>query len=178
MIPRKKKICKSCGHERYIFAKGMCQPCQPKKKIKNGNKNARTNSDFYQSVILENKGRPCEECGCEIPFPSATNVSHIITRGANDALRSDRRNHRWYCHRCHHRYEYGDRLGMRTNEQNQNIKIILLNEYYNSKPWKGVRREVDTAGPDVVQGAVEIDGRERSGCDSEEEEKDAIQPSE
>ena len=27
MIPRKKKICKSCGEPRYLFSKGMCEQC-------------------------------------------------------------------------------------------------------------------------------------------------------
>lgn len=33
MIKSKKKICKKCGKETYIFSKGMCKLCQPKKPL-------------------------------------------------------------------------------------------------------------------------------------------------
>lgn len=178
MIKRVKKICKKCQQPRYIFSKGMCQGCQPKKKVKNGNKNARANSDFYQSVILENKGKPCQECGAPIPYPSASNVSHIITRGANTALRYDHRNYNWYCSDCHNRYEFGDRLGMETNRRNQDIKIELLNEYYNSKPWKGVGREVDAGGSRLLQDSTQTAQRSRSDSDCEEEGEAQIESAE
>jgi hypothetical protein len=32
MIPRKKKICKSCGEPRYLFGKGMCESCYRKSR--------------------------------------------------------------------------------------------------------------------------------------------------
>ena len=34
MIPRKKKICKSCGNEKYIFGKGLCDYCYKTKQKK------------------------------------------------------------------------------------------------------------------------------------------------
>lgn len=34
MIARKKKICKSCGDEKFIFSHGRCQPCAAKEKMK------------------------------------------------------------------------------------------------------------------------------------------------
>ncbi len=174
MIKRVKKICKGCDTPQYIFSKGMCRGCQPRKKIKNGNRNSKTNSDFYQSVILENQGRPCQECGAPILYPSATNVSHIITRGANTSLRVDHRNYNWFCADCHHRYEFGDRLGMETNRKTQDIKIILLNEYYNSKPWKGIGREADTDRPSVLQDSTQAVGQSRSDSDSKEEEENSV----
>lgn len=30
MIERKKKTCKSCGEEKYLYARGMCPPCDKK----------------------------------------------------------------------------------------------------------------------------------------------------
>ena len=34
MIKQKKKICADCGKETYIFSKGKCRSCQPKKSIR------------------------------------------------------------------------------------------------------------------------------------------------
>jgi len=34
MIQRKKKLCKGCNKEKYIFSKGYCQSCVPKKPLK------------------------------------------------------------------------------------------------------------------------------------------------
>ena len=38
MIKSKKKICKKCGKEAYIFSSGMCKLCIPKKPLKSKKK--------------------------------------------------------------------------------------------------------------------------------------------
>ena len=50
MIPRKKKICKGCGNEKYIFGKGLCSFCYNKtqKKIKQI-------SESYKQTLKEYK---------------------------------------------------------------------------------------------------------------------------
>lgn len=38
MLKSKKKICSGCGKEAYIFSKGKCKLCQPKKPLKSKKK--------------------------------------------------------------------------------------------------------------------------------------------
>lgn len=130
MISRKKKICIGCNTEQYIFSRGYCQRCTPKKPVKKKNKNAKTNQDFYEMALLESKDKACENCDCEIPFPTATNVSHIITKGANTFIRSHPLNYFYLCHRCHDVYEFGDRKAMRIYEEAIKRRQLMTKEYY------------------------------------------------
>lgn len=130
MITRKKKVCKGCNTEQYIFSKGYCQRCTPKKPVKPKNKNAGTNQKFYEVALLESKDKTCENCDCEIPFPSATNISHIISKGANSFVRSHPLNYFYLCHMCHNAYEFGDRAAMRIYEEAIKRKQIITKEYY------------------------------------------------
>lgn len=130
MIQRKKKICKGCNTEQYLFSKGYCQRCAPKKQIKKTNKNAKRNQDFYDKALLESEGKDCENCGCPIPFPSATNVSHIVTKGSNSFLRSHPLNYFYLCHSCHFTYDHGDRASMRIYDEAVRRKQIMTREYY------------------------------------------------
>lgn len=130
MILRKKKICKGCDTEQYIFSKGYCQRCTPKKPVKKKNKNAKTNQDFYELALLESKDKTCENCDCEIPFPSAVNISHIISKGSNSFVRSHPLNYFYLCHRCHDIYEFHDRASMRIYEEAVKRKQIITKEYY------------------------------------------------
>jgi len=143
MIQRKKKICKGCDTEQYLFSKGYCQRCAPKKQIKKQNKNAKRNQDFYNKALLESEGKRCEECDCEIPFPSATNVSHIVTKGSNSFVRSHPLNYFYLCHGCHFTYDHGDRASMRIYDEALRRKQIITREYYDEVLSKDIRRKPD-----------------------------------
>ena len=143
MIQRKKKICKGCDTEQYLFSKGYCQRCAPKKQIKKQNKNAKRNQDFYNKALLESEGKKCEECDCEIPFPSATNVSHIVTKGSNSFVRSHPLNYFYLCHGCHFNYDHGDRASMRIYDEALRRKQIITREYYDEVLSKDIRRKPD-----------------------------------
>jgi uncharacterized protein with PIN domain len=143
MIQRKKKICKGCDTEQYLFSKGYCQRCAPKKQIKKQNKNAKRNQDFYNKALLESEGKRCEECDCEIPFPSATNVSHIVTKGSNSFVRSHPLNYFYLCHGCHFNYDHGDRASMRIYDEALRRKQIITREYYDEVLSKDIRRKPD-----------------------------------
>ncbi len=143
MIQRKKKICKGCDTEQYLFSKGYCQRCAPKKQIKKQNKNAKRNQDFYNKALLESEGKKCEECDCEIPFPSATNVSHIVTKGSNSFVRSHPLNYFYLCHGCHFNYDHGDRTSMRIYDEALRRKQIITREYYDEVLSKDIRRKPD-----------------------------------
>ena len=143
MIQRKKKICKGCDTEQYLFSKGYCQRCAPKKQIKKQNKNAKRNQDFYNKALLESEGKKCEECDCEIPFPSATNVSHIVTKGSNSFVRSHPLNYFYLCHGCHFTYDHGDRTSMRIYDEALRRKQIITREYYDEVLRKNQGRDAD-----------------------------------
>jgi hypothetical protein len=155
MIQRKKKICKGCDTEQYLFSKGYCQRCAPKKQIKKQNKNAKRNQDFYELALLESKGKACEECGCDIPFPSATNVSHIVTKGSNSFVRSHSLNYFYLCHGCHFTYDFGDRASMRIYDEALRRKQIIIKEYYDKVRRQSSGRETSDEGTDEIQAGPE-----------------------
>lgn len=87
MIPVKKKICKLCNKEEYIFSKGRCKMCaskdykipkiSPKKqKEKKEQSNIR---DVYFTYHIE-KCRKSEESGVPIYEPNRTNICHILPK--------------------------------------------------------------------------------------------------
>ena len=155
MIQRKKKICKGCDTEQYLFSKGYCQRCAPKKQIKKQNKNAKRNQDFYELALLESKGKRCEECDCDIPFPSATNISHIVTKGSNSFVRSHPLNYFYLCHGCHFTYDFCDRASMRIYDEALRRKQIIIKEYYDKVRGQSSGRQTSDEGADEIQGGPE-----------------------
>lgn len=99
-------------------------------KEKFGGNNARGNGVFYR-YCLENKPLVCEECGRPIDYPSAVNVSHILTRGAHPAIAHDPRNVNILCFEHHQRWENGDRKSMHIYPKNEKTIQQLKKEYYN-----------------------------------------------
>jgi 5-methylcytosine-specific restriction endonuclease McrA len=93
-----------------------------------GKNNAAGNTKFYR-YCLDNLPPVCEECGRGILYPSAINVSHILTRGAHPECAHDPRNVNILCLDCHARWENGDRRGMRIYERNQATIELLRKEY-------------------------------------------------
>ena len=144
MIPRKKKICKSCQKEDYIFSQGKCVRCAKnsyKKMAKvsdKGKESIKVNKIYYQVQIDTNKAKNkgkciCEECNKEIKEPKGMNVSHIISAGANKALYLEPLNSFILCVPCHNRWEFGDRQAMNIYEEAMERKEILTRKYYENK---------------------------------------------
>ena len=97
-------------------------------KEKFGSNSARGNSIFYR-YCLENYPLVCEECGRPIDFPSAVNVSHILSRGAHPEMAHDPRNVNILCFEHHAKWENGDRKSMRIYTKNEKIIEKLKREY-------------------------------------------------
>ena len=96
-----------------------------------GGNNAEGNAKFY-AYCLHHKPLVCENCGKPIRNPSATNVSHILTRGAHQECSHDPRNTSILCWRCHSLYEHSttrDQLRMWYVEKTERIKQELKQEY-------------------------------------------------
>lgn len=141
MITLKKKICKECGNEDYIFSKGRCKPCasksyaKPPKLSDKGKASVKANKIYYQVQIdthkAKNKGKCiCEECGKEIKEPKGNNVSHIISAGANKALYLEPLNSFILCVQHHLQWEGGDRKSMNIYEEAMERKLELTRKYY------------------------------------------------
>ena len=100
-------------------------------KEKFGGNNAEGNAKFY-AYCLHHKPLVCENCGKPIRHPSATNVSHILTRGAHPDLAHDCRNVNILCFECHSAWEHKTtrwKLRMWFVEKNERTIEQLKQEY-------------------------------------------------
>lgn len=91
MIPRKKKTCKGCGNERFIFSKGMCEFCASKsfkpvqtrtpiKRTYNKKDNSELNKFFDEHIAILSKIPYSYESGKKISEPSRLNIAHIFPK--------------------------------------------------------------------------------------------------
>ena len=74
----------------------------------------------------------CENCGKPIRYPWATNVSHILTRGAHPEMAFDCRNINILCMECHQLWEHKttrNRLRLWFVEKNERTIEMLKKEY-------------------------------------------------
>jgi hypothetical protein len=130
MIPRKKKTCKECSQEEYIFSKGRCKRCASKSYKKPGpSKNVKEKIDldtsFYKEIWSE---RPhyCEECDKDLGGKWERYMfSHILSKGSQPRLRHNKENVNILCLECHQSWEFGDKKAMRIYPSNE-IMIGLL----------------------------------------------------
>lgn len=152
-MKQKLAICKGCTKTKYIVntKHGLCCICnrfrlfkkklekgiKPKRPIKKVNKHAKDNDTFYRAVWADRlKGEDansCEECGAYLFAYSANFISHIVTKGANTALRSDIRNANILCLDCHNKWEFGSRVTMKIWAKNIETIQQLKLEYYTKK---------------------------------------------
>jgi hypothetical protein len=101
MIQQKKKICKNCQTEQYIFSKGRCQKCatiEDSKPLKRGStikkqtdKNkANRKSQFairevYFSYHIE-RCKVSEESGVNIHNPNRANICHLFPKSKHPSV--------------------------------------------------------------------------------------------
>ena len=93
------------------------------------------NAKFYH-YCLTHFPMVCENCGKPIRHPWATNVSHILTRGAHPRLSHDSRNINILCAECHSAWEHTTtryKLRMWFVEKNERTIEELKREYYGTK---------------------------------------------
>lgn len=96
-----------------------------------GGNDAEGNEKFYKFCLFY-KPMVCEECGKPITHPSATNVSHILTRGAHPEMAHDFRNINILCFEHHQMWEHATtRTKMRIYKKNQQTIEKLMEEYQN-----------------------------------------------
>ena len=130
MLPRKKKICKECGKQDYIFSKGRCKYCASKSYKKPGpSKNAKEKIDldtaFYKELWSE-RFHHCEECGKDLGSKWERYMfSHILSKGSQPKLRHNKDNVNILCLECHQRWEFGNKKSMKIYPANEIIIELL-----------------------------------------------------
>lgn len=100
-------------------------------KEKFGGNNAEGNAKFY-SYCLHHFPHVCENCGKPLPNATATNISHILTRGSHPEMAHDPRNINILCFDCHNLWEHKttrDRLRLWFVEKNERTIEQLKQEY-------------------------------------------------
>lgn len=88
------------------------------------------NQKFYK-FCLHHLPLVCKECGRPILYPSATNVSHILSRGSHPEMAHDPRNVYILCAEHHEQYEHKPtRRRMRIFDMSEE-RIQMLKQEYN-----------------------------------------------
>lgn len=104
MIQQKKKICKSCQTEQYIFSKGRCQRCatiEDSKPLKRGstikkqtdkNKAIRNSQSAIRDAYFDYHIRNCrssEHSGTIIFNPSRANCCHLFDKARHPSVQGN-----------------------------------------------------------------------------------------
>lgn len=129
-MERKKKICKTCNTDQYIFSKGNCQRCasigyakkaqdKPKKKYtipKTTLKNKQLRSekregyaDFFANHIslIQEEHKTCQECGARLQGLTGE-VAHILSKRSSPEVATNDDNILYLCfygNSCHNRFD-------------------------------------------------------------------------
>ncbi len=116
----KKKICKGCNKETYIWARGMCKYCQPKKAMKVAPRKP-TGEGALFLALWKIRNHTCDNCLTYLgDEPCAQFFSHILGKGAHPELRLDPRNIQILCNDCHYAYDF---QGKKAFEDRRRVKI-------------------------------------------------------
>jgi hypothetical protein len=94
------------------------------------------NKEYYAKSIannikLNNGVCVCENCPTIIKTPTGSNVSHIISAGANAALYLDKLNHFILCEICEAIWTMHDKTTMNIYPESEERRIKLNHKYYN-----------------------------------------------
>jgi 5-methylcytosine-specific restriction endonuclease McrA len=94
------------------------------------------NQEYYANAIAANKKKNyglcvCENCSKTIPNPKGSNVSHIVSAGANTALYLDIENHFILCGVCEAVWSCFDKTTMNIYKESEERRIRLNHKYYN-----------------------------------------------
>lgn len=147
-IAQKKKICKECGSEAYLFSQGRCKPCSiksygpikkkpyfiKKTQIKKIIKNSGQQELFKK--IWETSNKKCEVCNKPLEY-SHEIFSHILGKGAYPNYKLNPDNIKLMCYEyqgngCHNKWDTKAKSEL-TGDAWQRIKDLeqnLKQQYY------------------------------------------------
>lgn len=148
-MEQKKKICKCCGKEKYIFSKGRCQLCanaayrakeaeKPRKnysipRITSKQKAKRaTERDGYGEFfkkhinIILSQNKTCQECGAKLQGLSAE-VCHILSKSKSPEVATEDDNILYLCfygNSCHAKFDSN-----LSNRESMGVFALALERY-------------------------------------------------
>ena len=135
MIKQKKKICKTCGEETYLWSKGNCRVCASKnyKKVNKISEKQNNTNKILHTIYDIMDARPDKKCF----FCGTTNNlthCHLIRRSYSQKLIVHPLNIVHACLDCHTNYD--DKPGERKQLPNYDKaleRIFMLDEEYYNK---------------------------------------------
>jgi len=74
---------------------------------------------YDEQIELAQETPFCEECGVRLHNISRINISHILSKGSNPALRNHPNNYNILCITHHEQWEFGDKKAMKIYNKNQ-----------------------------------------------------------
>lgn len=118
-ITRKKKPCKSCGKDSFIFSHGRCRYCTSKDSLKKkSEKNAEQYSkdELFYNEIWHTRTHKCFNCGEGLRIPADTPknkitfiirwfVHHLLPKSTHKRYRHISENVILLCRNCHAKAE-------------------------------------------------------------------------
>jgi len=132
MIERKKKPCKVCGKDKYIWSKGRCKPCSAKdyklKKTPIKYKKKETGELEFMKQVWEERHHICEECNVYLPEFSPFCMAHILGKGAAPEHRLNKNNIMILCPTHHMQWDAGDKKTMKIFTSKMKIVMGLKRE--------------------------------------------------
>lgn len=142
MIKRRKKPCKDCGQERYMFSRGRCQPCAKKTYKKPGPakdvvKKIDADTAFYQE-IWDEREHYCVECVAKHGKNNHShlgdewkrfNFAHILGKGAHPKFRHIKDNITLLCYSHHSQLDAGKKKEMKIWPFIQERSLEIMQRY-------------------------------------------------
>lgn len=158
-IARKKKLCKSCGEEKYIFSKGNCEQCSKKttpkikaatpKAIEKRKEDRKDFRDFFKKAIEELERNPfCQNCGGEIKtfLHPVNNVAHILKKSKYKSVSTHPENYIFLCSdkdevfSCHERFD--NKISERKNMECFKLAYIKFKKFEDQVLESGIERTI------------------------------------
>ncbi len=112
MIKQKKKLCKGCNKETYIFSKGFCKSCVPKTTIKKYSEKGlkkkeekkeytKNQTEFFLEIWKERKHN-CQSCGIWLGNGAKSIFfDHLLEKNKRKDLALVKENILLVCSDCH-----------------------------------------------------------------------------
>lgn len=104
MIKQKKKICKSCDTEQFIFSKGRCKKCATiedskplnrgaviKKQTEKNKSHRKSQSEIRNTYFDFHLGlcKASDESGVPIPNPTRANICHLFDKARHPSVQAN-----------------------------------------------------------------------------------------
>ncbi len=100
----RKKCCRACHLDKFIWGSGMCYLCYPHKKYRYKRKPT-GELDLFKA-LWEVRHHICTNCGVGLGSFNVGFFSHIKSKGSCQQLRLDPTNIQILCLQCHYAFDF------------------------------------------------------------------------